>query len=398
MAGSVPSVGDKQRLVGPVAEIPPPVDAFRLRADADPYLTGDVTLASGTFITLNQVGQTITINCDLSPAVAAPPEVRQTSELGVSSLFALADHTHQSPTIYWPQSGSPNDNVVSNRSAYITRTTSTQGATNFCSYPVGSIVDGAQGDFATIGGGYECSAVDNYSVVSGGFQNACLTTLTDGCNTISGGASNTTVGCSYCSIAGGVGNNITQFDDPTEEVLHAHCSGSYGEVYRSGGSTAGVRARSYMAGEQAYACGSQADQPGYAQDSRVVISGRTPGSVANESVQLVQWTGAVTNGLLFQPDRAFTAELRVVAADTASANQASWVIGVSFRTNGAGVVSILSSSSIYSYQSAGSVLWNVVLTAVADELIVTFFTGAGVTAAVNVTAALLFTQVINAPF
>lgn len=393
MAGSVPNVGDKQRLVGPSSG-----EAFRLRADANPYLTGDVTLASGTFITLNQVGQTITINCDLSPALAAPPEVRESSELGISSLLALADHTHQSPTIYWPQSGSPNDNVVSNRANQITKTTSTQGATNFCSYPVGSPVDGAQGDFATIGGGYECSAVDDYSTVAGGLANGSLSTTTNGANVISGGESNVIVNASYCTIAGGVGNNVTQFDDPAEEVFHVFCSGSYGEVYRNGGSTGGLRARSYMAGEEAYACGSEADLPGYSQDSRVVISGRTPGSGANESVQLVQWTGALKNGLLFQPERAFTAELRVVAADTASADQASWLIGISFRTNGAGSVSILSSSSIYSYQSAGAVLWDVVLTAVANELIVTFFTGDGVTAAVNVTAALLFTQVTNAPF
>ncbi len=398
MTGSVPNVGDKQRLVGPVAEIPPPVDAFRLRADANPYLTGDVTLASGTFITLGQAGQTITVNCDLSPAVAPPPEVRQTSELGVSSLFALSDHTHQSPVIYWTQTGSPTDNIVSNRDTYITRTSSASGATNFCSYEAGSVIDGCQGSFATICGGTDCSAVCDFDFVGGGDANGSLGPFTAGYNCIVGGSGNSIIGASYCSVAGGAFNVIAQIDDPAEEVFHAHASGSYNEVYRSGGTAGGIRARSYMAGEEAYACGSEVDEPAIAQDSRVVISGRTTSSGPNESVQLTQWTPALTNGLIFEPDRSFTGELRVVASDTAVADQASWIFGMSFRTDGAGVLTVLNTSAIYTSQTAGAVLWNVTFTALANQLIVTFFTGAGVTASVNVCATLFFTQVANAPF
>ncbi len=399
MAGSVPSVGDKQRLVGPAAA--GPGGDFRLRADANPYLTGDVTLASGTFITLNQVGQTITINCTVippSPATVAPPEVRESGAVGTSALYAREDHTHESPVIFWTQTGSPTDNVVSNRSTLITRTSSTTGGTNFCSYAVGSVIDGCQGEFATISGGRDCSAVADFDFVGGGDGNGSIGTSTEGYNCVVGGSGNACVSCSYCSIAGGAFNVISQIDDPAEEIFHAHASGSYNEVYRSGGTAGGIRARSYMAGEESYACGTEVDEPALAQDSRVVISGRTLSSGPNESVQLTQWTPAVTNGLIFQPDRSFTGELRVVASDTSVADQASWIFGMSFRTDGAGVLTVLNTSAIYTNQTAGAVLWNVTFTALANQLIVTFFTGAGVTASVNVCATLMFTQVANAPF
>lgn len=399
MAGSVPNVGDRQRIVGPAAA--GPGGDFRLRADANPYLTGDVTLASGTFITLNQVGQTITINCTASipsPSASTPPEVRQAGEVGVSALYARGDHTHQSPVIYWTQSGAPNDNVVSNRASYGTVTSSSEGGTNFCSYLLPSIIDGLIGSFATISGGRDCSAHSDFDVVGGGDGNACIVSSLNGANVISGGAFNSTHNSSYCSIAGGASNTIENIDDSDNEIVYCHAWGGENEVYRSGGTSGGILARSYMPGEFAYACGNEASIPGYAQESKVVVSGRTLGLSANESVQLRQWTGSIIDGIIFQAYRAITAELRIVAVNVASGAQASWVIGLSASTVAAGVISILNSSVIYSYQSAGALTWSYTLGTTGNEMTVSFSTGLGTTAEVNVAASLVFTQVVSETF
>lgn len=396
----VPNLGDKLKLVGPV---PPATTEFRLRADLNPYLTGDVTLASGTYITLGQAGQTITINYSgptpPDPANTAPPEVQESSVLGVSARYALQDHTHQSPTIYWPQGAGPNDNVVSNRDTAPTRTPAASGATNFCNYNPGSALDGATGVDCTISGGRDNSALSLYDTIGGGYVNATLTsTDSEPANTICGGLTNQTLGFHHATICGGSYNSIVNFDDPLYEGM-AGCitGGSENEVYRSCGRSGGFRAVSYAVGEDSFACGSESGNHGESQDSRVVVTGSTPGAAPNESVTLRQYVEpiAADNVVLMRPNMGYVMQIRIVASDTASTSQAVWVYGVSARTNAVPALTINDASVIYSHNDAGSASWTITISASGSELQVVFATGAGVTDAVKITAVIEYAQIVN---
>jgi hypothetical protein len=396
----VPNLGDKLKLVGPV---PPATTEFRLRADLNPYLTGDVTLASGTYITLGQAGQTITINYSgptpPDPADTAPPEVQETSVLGVSARYARQDHTHQSPTIYWPQGAGPNDNVVANRDSAPTRTPAASGATNFCNYAPASALDGATGVDCTISGGRDNSALSLYDAIGGGYVNATLdSTDEQPANVICGGLTNNTLGFHHSSICGGSYNIINNPDDPTYEGFAACITGgSENEVYRSGGRSGGYQSSSYSVGEDSFACGSESGNHGESQDSRVVVAGSTPGSAPNESITLRQYIEPVPadNVVLMRADRCYVMQVRIVAADTASSSQAVWIYGVSARTDGAAALTINDTSVIYSHNDAGSASWTITISASGSELRVVFATGAGVTDAVKITAVIEYAQIVN---
>ena len=70
-----------------------------VQSDANPALYGDVTLASGTGITLSQVGQTITVDSTVTPGAslgsATPQDVGSTASVGVSTFASHEDHVHK---------------------------------------------------------------------------------------------------------------------------------------------------------------------------------------------------------------------------------------------------------------------------------------------------------------
>lgn len=334
-----------------------------------------------------------------SPAVSAPPEVQESSVLGVETRYALEDHTHQSPTIYWPQGAGPNSNVVSNRFGYMTVTTATSGATNLCSYTLGYLGPGLAGDFGTISGGLENEADGECDTVAGGYFNIINPTATAlPSNVISGGAYNTITSFNIATIAGGFLNTVENPSDPTYEGAAAFIGGGYqNQVYRSGGVAHGIAARAYMAGQMAFCSGGlqfDTQESSEAQYSKIVISGSTLGGIANESVDLTQWV-ETGNTLTLQADRAYMICLEVVATRVGSTDQHNWVIGVSARTNGAGAVTIKDQSTTYEYSDAGAALYTITVSASGTEIVVTFATGAGNTHQVNVVCTMRISEVLS---
>lgn len=325
--------------------------------------------------------------------------MQQTSVLGASLLYARMDHTHQSPTIYWPQGVGPNDNVVSNRDNFLTVTTATQGATNLASYNVGYIGNGAAGDFSTIGGGFEHEASGSYDTIAGGFQNGIGPTATpDPANAILGGSLNSILSFNLSAISGGIANTINNALDGAYEGSSAYIGGGFGnQVYLSGGVAHGISARAYMAGQMAFSSGGirfGAIERSESQYSHIVLANKTLGGLANESVQLVQWVEAGNTPSL-QPNRCYTALLEVVATRVGTTDQHNWTIGVSARTDGAGAVTIKHQSTIYEYTDANAALYTITVTASGSDIVVTFATGAGNIHQVNVSCTMRLSEVIT---
>jgi len=319
--------------------------------------------------------------------------------LGASLLYARQDHTHRSPTIYWPQGGGPNDNVVSNRSSFITVTTAAQGATNLASYSVGYIGNGAAGDFSTVGGGFEHEAAGNYDTVAGGFQNSIgPTAYPDPASAILGGSLNSILSFNLSSICGGIANSINNVLDGAYEGAIAYIGGGFGnQVYRSGGVAHGVTARAYMAGQMSFSSGGirfGSLERSEAQYSHIVLANDTNGGIANESVQLVQWV-ETGNTPSLQPNRAYTILLEVVASRVGTTDQHNWVIAVSARTDGAGALTIKNQSTVYEYGDAATSLYTVTATAAGSVIVVTFATGAGNIHRVNVSCTMRLSEVIT---
>lgn len=319
--------------------------------------------------------------------------------LGVSLLYARQDHTHQSPTIYWPQGGGPNDNVVSNRPTFITVTTALVGVTNFASYQIGYAGIGATGDFSTIGGGFENDAAGNYDTVAGGFQNSIGPTATpDPSNAILGGSLNSILSFNLSSIGGGIANSINNALDGAYEGSSAYIGGGFGnQVYLSGGVAHGISARAYMAGQMAFSSGGiqfGSLERSEAQYSHIVLANDTNGGIANESVQLVQWVEAANTPSL-QPNRAYTIALEVVAARVGTTDVHNWIIAVSARTDGAGALTIKNQSVLYEYADAATVLYTITVTASGSVIVVTFATGAGNIHRVNVSCTMRLSEVIT---
>lgn len=333
-----------------------------------------------------------------TPSDVAPLETRQVSDAGISPDFSRGDHVHRSATIYWPQLGSPNDNIVSNRNTYITTTTSTEGATNFCSYAPAYAGPGVTGDFASVLGGYECEARGNYDTIGGGYQNVCGVTADPApANSILGGLFNLILGFFGSSISGGFQNSINNPLDPAYLGGAGYVGGGYGnQVYRSGGVAHGIFARAFMAGQMAFSSGGLefGGLQSEAQYSKVVPAGRTLGGLANESVILRQKVES-GNQLLVQANRAFTIFLEAIATQVGTTDSRSWMIGIRARTDNLGNLTIDSQTIIFTDGSAATGLYALVATAAANELILTFSTGAGNIHAVNVACTTRITEVLS---
>lgn len=364
----VPNVGDKQRLVGP----------------------GGGTPGGGP-----------------DPATTAPPEVREASELGTSLLYALENHTHQSPTIYWPQTGAPNSNVVSNRDGWITVTTATTGATNFCTYDPSSTSTGLAGDWGTISGGYENAAAEAFSFIGGGLNNESFNTadvicgggsnvinptgeLDEGYNFIGGGLGNAMDGAYCCSILGGTDNVITAGNTPRFSSI---LSGQENVISAIDCDARGAAAFAYMDGQSSFASGGVVPKTGYFQYSKVVISAQAATSNPAEWFSLVQYAGSTNLDLL--DDHAYTCVIEFVAAIVGTTDQRSWSIMASVRKD-AGVVSVIGYTTMAEIGTPATSTFVVEVTSLVGILVVRFRTGTTSTITVNLCATLRMTEAISA--
>lgn len=331
------------------------------------------------------------------PATSPPPEVKQAGELGAVLRYALEDHTHQSPVVYWPQGLGPNDNVVSNRYGYITVTSSALGGTNFCSYEIDTFNSGLSGDFSVICGGYENRDDGSNDVICGGSFNSILFDIGFECSSAIGGGTNNTVNYFLESaIAGGSYNTISG-----PEGYYGYAAfiggGYFNEVTRSAGVAHGIFARSYMPGQMSFSSGGirfASVEPSEAQHSKVVVAGSTPGVAPNESVDLVQWVEA-TNSINLQASRAYMVNLDCVATRVGTTDQHNWTISASVRTDALGTVLVKNQSTVYEYSDASAALYAITLSASGGDLVVTFETGAGNTHRVNVCCTVKLTEVIS---
>jgi hypothetical protein len=362
----VPNVGDKQRLVGP---------------------------GSGG-------------GGGPSPAVTAPPEVREASELGVSLLYALGDHTHQSPTIYWPQTGAPNSNVVSNRDGWITVTTATTGATNFCTYDTLSTSTGLAGDWGTIAGGYENAAAEAFAFIGGGLNNESFNTadvicgggsnvinltgeLDEGYNAILGGLNNVMDGAYCCAILGGRDNVITAGKTPRFSSI---LSGQENLIDAIDCDARGAASYAYMDGQSAFASGGVIPSPGFFQYSKVVISNQLVTSDPTEWSNLIQHSGITNLDLL--DDHAYTCVIEFVSAIVGTTDQRSWVIMASVRKD-AGVITVVGYTTMAEIGTAATSTFVVEVTNLVGLLVVRFRTGTVSVLTVNLCATLRMTEAIS---
>lgn len=362
----VPNVGDKQRLVGP---------------------------GGGT-------------GGGPDPAILDPPEVRQVGEVGASLLYARQDHTHQSPVIYWTQTGSPNENVVSNRGFWITITPSTQGATNFCSYAPASTSAGLAGEFGTISGGSENAAGGDYAFIGGGAENVStntgdvicggygnvisLTAETDeGFNFIGGGLSNSMDGAYGCAVLCGSSNVITAGNTPRfSSVL----SGEDNVIDAADCDARGAGSYAYMDGQSSFSSGGVVSTPGHFQYSKVVISNQIVTSDPAVWSNLIQYAGSTNLDLL--DGHAYTCVIEFVAAIVGTTDQRSWVIMASVRKD-AGVVSVVGYTTMAEIGTAATSTFIVEVTNLVGLLVVRFRTGTVSALIVNLCATLRMTEVIS---
>lgn len=285
-----------------------------------------------------------------SPATTPPPEVQQSSVLGVDTThYALADHTHQSPTMYWPQGAGATPRIVGNRTGTAVKSSTTAlGVTNFCSFGLASGKVGTTGDYSTLCGGQENEASANHATVVGGFQNTASGTTafigagqsniaSGGASVVCGGSSNnaTAFGAAVVAgdgqnatgvssfIGGGSGNRASGYassvpggalntasNDYTTVAGGASCTASGIRSACGGGDTntasgdyscvpggrrctasnvytfaCGYGAVAYAPGMSAYASGYTGTR-GEAQQGKIVLRGSTPGAAANETVEL----------------------------------------------------------------------------------------------------------------
>ncbi len=361
----VPNVGDKQRLVGP----------------------GGGTPGGGP-----------------DPATTAPPEVRQASEIGVSLLYARGDHTHQSPTIYWPQTGAPNDNVVSNRAGWATRTTSANGGTNFCTYDPASASTGLQGSWGTISGGNENEVDETYGFVGGGDNNRARNYAdaivggqsnligagdpNEGYNFIGGGSKNEMSGARWCSVVAGRGNVILG----TNTTDYSSILGGQNNVISSSWADArGNLALAYLDGQSSFASGSPDNNAGSHQYSKVVISSQLSTSDPLEWSNLSQ---VGTTNLNLLDEHAYTCIIEMVAAISGVAEYRSWSIMASVRKE-AGVVTVVGYTTMAEIGTAATSTFVVEVTSSAGLLVVRFRTGTASPLIVNLCATLRMTEVIS---
>lgn len=347
-----------------------------------------------------------------SPAINPPPEVQAVSVLGVVDRYALEDHTHRSPTIYWGQGVGPTDAIVANRSSFITVTTAgLSGATNWCSYDPASTSAGLTGNFGTIGGGYENSAGGLYSAVlsgfqglvdsegsvvaggstnnidsssqysfigGGGFGQIIATRAQSFYSVVSGGYFNSIFDSVYSTVSGGDSNQIT--GSAAGNAVNTIGGGSSNQIVGVDGATipGGYLALCYVPGQMARAAGSVTGVVGESQGGDVQIDGSTPGLATNESVELVPRV-TLTDKFLTRQNRVYTIMLIVSASRSTGTDTWSSVIMVSAYTSALGVLTIIGQTTLSVLGTPATALYNVTVTAGAapNRFVVTFRTGAG---------------------
>lgn len=384
MAGTVPSNGDKKVIVGPSSgggPVPSPATTVT-DVDASAAVVG---------VSLNYAREDHRHHA----ITGVPVQVAADNAEGTSDSLARADHEHASPVIYWPAGVGKTENIVANVTSNPTITASGTGITNLCRYS--AAVVGAQGDYSTISGGQDCSAEGQWDTVSGGLGCGSIGPLSPSTyNFCGGGYTSAIVGGYCCAITGGYGNLINNSDDPTDEVRYASITGgNVCQVFRSAGRAGGVLACSYMVGEDSFSSGGYIADIGLFQNSKVVPSNQTPGVAANESVDLKTWVDTVGYDLIFRSNKSFVMHVSIVAVDVATGNSATWIYGIRAKCDGLGVFSISKATVIFSDSDVAAALWNVAFSGSGNAMVITFATGAGVTAQVNVCATVDITTVHN---
>lgn len=143
------------------------------------------------------------------PATTAPPEVQAVSVVGVSLLYARQDHTHRSPTIYWPQGAGPNSNIRGNRLASNSPIgVGVVGAINLSPDTTGLTL-GVTGNYSGLFAGDANEVASDYSVILGGQGNVIPAAFSN--VFIGAGTSNTANGDNAAVLTGngnfGTGTN-----------------------------------------------------------------------------------------------------------------------------------------------------------------------------------------------
>lgn len=197
-------------------------------------------------------------------------------------------------------------------------------------------------------------------------------------------------GSSNCFIGSGLGNTMTTV--PTGVIVGGTQNG-----IDSGGSESGILAgkgaRTYLSGMYAHACGqTEAGTPkGNRQQACIVARGDTPGSAANESIELKLggYNGAPGLQIVPEINKTYFASIKILAMTSLAGTglRASWNYDVMFQRSSAGVVTVPSIVPV----SAGTTNpsgWAVTFTAgtTPDRFVITFSTGAGNTAGCRVVA------------
>lgn len=112
------------------------------------------------------------------PAENPPPEVQATSVLGIILRYALEDHTHRSPVIYWPQGAGATNNIKGNRlAANSPMGAGLSGAINL-STDTTALTTGVTANYAGLFAGDANQVSVPYSVILGGTGNTISTALT----------------------------------------------------------------------------------------------------------------------------------------------------------------------------------------------------------------------------
>lgn len=332
----------------------------------------------------------------ITSATSAPPEVKQSSELGTSTAFALENHTHQSPLIYWPQGSGATDAIVANRPSSATPTASAPGIVDLGYYVSGSAT-GAQAEGSCVLGGQDCSAQGIFDVVCGGYQNESLSPLDKpAANTLVGGYLNNITRAQYCIVAGGYNNRIENQDDREAGLKYACIYGGFTcQVWRSAGHAAGYLARSYTEGERSNASGNIYRTPGAAQFMETVISGKTEGADVKETVNLTTWIDNVARLPSFEANHSYLIRVEISAVDVRRLTHCAWIYVLRARCQEDKTLKILSTSLLYTDRDDDALTWEMNFREDVNQLVATFYTGNGPAAEANVTATLHTTSAYN---
>lgn len=313
----------------------------------------------------------------------------------VTTRYALEDHTHRSPVVFWNDGDAQTDAIVANRLSFITVTPNLTGVTNFCCYDQTSTSPGAGGAFASLGGGYENGVEGIVDTIAGGQQNNILSEEgNDAYNAILGGRANNIQNGNYCAILGGFNNSVGAGGFTT--LYASVLGGANNQAMENGGVALGFRALSYTRGQEALASGTPDSNVSTAQASRVVISGYTSGQEPRESADLTTWIPNAQE-ITLQNNRSYLVFLEAVARRIGTNDTKTWLICVSLRVTG-GNITIDDQTEVYSYSAASTALYTLTAMGIGSTLRVRFEVGTGNTHQVNVACQVRMTEVSSISF